>query len=68
MVQTQDSLAYDHFGPWDLGLIKLGKGSLDHASFNFQAPEPSASEEEDFYYFAMYFYGSNRRPPDEGPF
>ena len=33
MVQTQDPLARGHLGPWDLHLIKLGKGPLGNAIY-----------------------------------
>ena len=33
MVRTWDSLAWGYFGPWGLGLNKLGKGPLGNAKY-----------------------------------
>ena len=47
MVQTQDPLKQDYFGPGGHHLNKLRKGLLGHAT-KFQAPEASGSEKGDF--------------------
>ena len=45
MLQTQEPLAYDHFGPSDHDLNKIGKRPLGNAI----ASEASGSEGEDFF-------------------
>ena len=37
MVRNKDPLARGHFEPWDLGLNKLGKGSLGNATYLFSS-------------------------------
>ena len=58
---------WDHLGPWDLHLNKLGKGPLSNTIYTkCKASQPNVSE-KDFWIIFMYFYGLNLGPPGAGP-
>ena len=52
-------LAQGHLEPWELHLNKIGKRPLGNATYQFQASEPSDSEEEDFLniFYAFLWFG-----------
>ena len=56
----------DHLGPSDLHFIKLDKGPLGNATFQFLPSNPSNSEEEDFLNIFYVFLWFEPRTPWHG--